>query len=151
MCFQKKAILLCRQSEQHIATVEWCNGSTRDSGPLCLGSSPSSTTNWRLGRVVDGGSLENCCTATYRGFESLSLRREILKRPTQKGRFLYLYSVMISCRNAPPEFRFASSTLRNFVPSGAVHEAAVRHALSEHSVNYPATFINVFSTTIIML
>ena len=32
----------------------------------------------RCGRVVDGGSLENCCTATYRGFESLRLR--FLKR-----------------------------------------------------------------------
>ena len=29
----------------------------------------------RNGRVVDGGSLENCCTATYRGFESLFLRK----------------------------------------------------------------------------
>ena len=25
--------------------------------------------------MVDGGSLENCCTATYRGFESLRLRK----------------------------------------------------------------------------
>lgn len=29
---------------------------------------------WRCGRVVDGGSLENCCAATHRGFESLRLR-----------------------------------------------------------------------------
>ena len=28
--------------------------------------------------MVDGGSLENCCTATYRGFESLRLRTQIL-------------------------------------------------------------------------
>lgn len=47
--------------------------------------------------------------------------------------------VMMSCRKAPPEFRFASSTLRNFVPSGAAHEAAAGHALSEPSDNYPAT------------
>ena len=33
--------------------------------------------------MVDGGSLENCCTATYRGFESLSLRKEILKKHPQ--------------------------------------------------------------------
>ena len=45
MSIQKKDILLCRQTERHNPTVEWCNGSTRDSGPLCLGSSPSSTTN----------------------------------------------------------------------------------------------------------
>ena len=57
------------------------------------------------------------------------------KKPTQKGRFLALYSVMMSCRKAPPEFRFASSTLRNFVPSGAAHEAAAGHALSEPSDN----------------
>ncbi len=25
--------------------------------------------------MVDGGSLENCCTARYRGFESLILRK----------------------------------------------------------------------------
>ena len=47
--------------------------------------------------------------------------------------------VMMSCRKAPPEFRFASSTLRNFVPSGAAHEAAAGHALSEPSDNYTAT------------
>ena len=73
------------------------------------------------------------------------------KKPTQKGRFLVFYMVMMSCRKAPPEFRFASSTLRNFVPSGAAHEAAAGHALSEPSDNYPATCINGFSTTIIML
>ena len=53
----------------------------------------------------------------------------IKKEPTQKGRFLVFYLVMMSCRKAPPEFRFASSTLRNFVPSGAAHEAAAGHAL----------------------
>ena len=31
---------------------------------------------WRDGRVVDCGGLENRCTARYRGFESLSLRKE---------------------------------------------------------------------------
>ena len=29
------------------------------------------------GRVVDGGSLENCWAATSRGFESLRLRKKI--------------------------------------------------------------------------
>ena len=57
-------------------------------------------------------------------------------KPTQKGRFLVFYMVMMSCRKAPPEFRFASSTLRNFVPSGAAHEAAAVHALAEPSDNY---------------
>ena len=47
--------------------------------------------------------------------------------------------VMMSCRKAPTEFRFASSILRNFVPSGAAHEAAAGHALSEPSDNYTAT------------
>ena len=82
-------------------------------------------------------------------FDEGELIREV--KPTQKGRFLTLYRVMMSCRKAPPEFRFASSTLRNFVPSGAAHEAAAGHALSEPSDNYPATCINGFSTTIIML
>jgi hypothetical protein len=31
----------------------------------------------RIGRVVDCGSLENCCTARYRGFESLILRKKM--------------------------------------------------------------------------
>ncbi len=30
---------------------------------------------WRGGRVVDGARLESVYTATYRGFESLSLRQ----------------------------------------------------------------------------
>ena len=33
---------------------------------------------WRGGRVVDCGGLENRCTARYPGFESLSLRKEIV-------------------------------------------------------------------------
>ena len=61
-------------------------------------------------------------------------------KPTPKGRFLTLYSVMISCRKAPPEFRFASSTLRNFVPSGAAHEAAAGHALTYPSDNSSSLF-----------
>ena len=67
-----------------------------------------------------------------------------VKKPTQKGRFLALYSVMMSCRKALTEFRFASSTLRNFVPSGAAHEAAAGHALSEPSDNYTAAFSNSY-------
>ena len=39
-----------------------------------------------------------------------------------------------SPRKAPAEFRFAPSTLRNVVPSGAAHEAAAGHTLSEPSV-----------------
>ena len=33
--------------------------------------------HWRDGRVVDYSSLENYRTERYRGFESLSLRKEI--------------------------------------------------------------------------
>lgn len=40
-----------------------------------------------------------------------------------------------SSRKAPAEFRFAPSTLRNFVPPGAAHEAAAGHTLSEPSGN----------------
>ncbi|MBS7317993.1 MAG: hypothetical protein KIG38_06620 [Bacteroidales bacterium] len=58
---------------------------------------------------------------------------------------------MMSCRKAPPEFRFASSTLRNFVPSGAAHEAAAGYALSEPLSNYTAAFSNASPITIIML
>ena len=31
---------------------------------------------WRDGRVVECGGLENRCSASYRGFESLSLRNK---------------------------------------------------------------------------
>ena len=61
------------------------------------------------------------------------------------GRFHAFYMVMMSCRKAPPEFRFAPSTLRNFVPSGAAHEAAAGHALAEPSDNYTTSFKAGFS------
>ena len=32
--------------------------------------------------MVDGGSLENCCAATHRGFESLFLRKKKVKSQT---------------------------------------------------------------------
>ena len=35
--------------------------------------------NWRDGRVVDYNGLENRRTERYRGFESLSLRKSLLK------------------------------------------------------------------------
>ena len=70
-----------------------------------------------------------------------------VKRPTQKGRFLAFYRVALSYRKAPPEFRFAPSTLRNFVPSGAAHEDAAGHALAEPSDNYTASFKAGFSRT----
>lgn len=69
------------------------------------------------------------------------------KKPTQKGRFLAFYRVALSCRKAPPEFRFAPSTLRNFVPSGAAHEAAAGHALSEPPDHYTAIPDGDFSVT----
>ena len=56
------------------------------------------------------------------------------RKPTLSGRFLYCM-VMMSCRQAPPEFRFASSTLRNSVPPGAAHEAAAGHAPAEPADN----------------
>ena len=64
------------------------------------------------------------------------------KKPTQKGRFRVFYMVMMSCRKAQPEFRFASSTLRNFVPSGAAHEAAAGHTPAVPSGNCTADFVN---------
>ena len=73
------------------------------------------------------------------------------KKPTQKGRFLIIYEVLMSCLKAPPEFRFASSTLRNFVPSGAAHEAAAGHAPAEPSDNYTAVFNIGFSICITIL
>ena len=69
------------------------------------------------------------------------------EKPTQKGRFLAFYMVALSYRKAPPEFRLAPSTLRNFVPSGAAHEAAAGHALAEPSDNYTAGFKAGFSRT----
>ena len=45
---------------------------------------------WRDGRVVECGGLENHCAATYRGFESLSLRW--LKHQGLKTLMLFLYN-----------------------------------------------------------
>jgi hypothetical protein len=49
--------------------------------------------DWRDGRVVDGGGLENRCGVTHRGFESLSLRSFLFakgerKRATNRGEIL---------------------------------------------------------------
>ena len=68
-------------------------------------------------------------------------------RLTQKGWSLFYIVCRKSCRKAPTEFRFAPSTLRNFVPPGTAHEAAAGHALSEPSGNYTADFIAGFSAT----
>ncbi len=43
----------------------------------------------RIGRVVDCGSLENCCTARYRRFESYILRQNI-KKLAERLAFLLL-------------------------------------------------------------
>ena len=58
----------------------------RTENPCVPGSIPGGTTSslrlrrlfWRDGRVVDYSSLENYRTERYRGFESLSLRKEVL-------------------------------------------------------------------------
>ena len=81
------------------------------------------------------------------GIALVTRKASIEKKPTQKGRFLAFYRVALSYRKAPPEFRFAPSTLRNFVPSGAAHEAAAGHALAEPSDNYTAGFKAGFSRT----
>ena len=52
--------------------------------------------DWRDGRVVDCGGLENRCTARYPGFESLSLRKNRMQmkenpcKLTIYGDFLFL-------------------------------------------------------------
>ena len=43
---------------------------------------------WRVGRVVECGSLENYCAAMYRGFESLTLR--IKKLNLDYSRFFFV-------------------------------------------------------------
>lgn len=42
---------------------------------------------WRVGRVVECGSLENYCAAMYRGFESLTLR--LIKLNLDYSRFFF--------------------------------------------------------------
>ena len=42
--------------------------------------------------MVDGGSLENCCTATYRGFESLRLRN-----PSITNHMKRLICILLTC------------------------------------------------------
>lgn len=41
---------------------------------------------WRNGRVVEGGSLENCCAARYRGFKSYFLRQTLSPRLVRSRR-----------------------------------------------------------------
>jgi len=72
------------------------------------------------------------------------------RKPTLCGRFLYCM-VMTSCRKAPPEFRFASSTLRNSVPPGAAHEAAAGHAPAEPSDNLQQWLLLDFYPHLVMV
>ena len=51
------------------------------------------------------------------------------------GRFLSYIEWHVVAGGLLPESRFATSTLRNFVPSGAAHEAAAGHAPAEPSGN----------------
>ncbi len=48
--------------------------------------------------------------------------------------------LLVSCHKGIPEFRFAPSTLRNYVPQGAAHEAAAGHALAEPRDNIQICF-----------
>lgn len=47
----------CLNKAMHI--VSWCNGSTADSGSVCLGSNPSETTNKQK---------QTCISIRYAGF-----------------------------------------------------------------------------------
>ena len=58
--------------------------------------------HWRDGRVVDYSSLENYRTERYRGFESLSLRKESLRKEfstSLNSFFLLAYRFLICCLN----------------------------------------------------
>ena len=48
----------------------------------------------RDGRVVECGGLENHCTAMYRGFESLSLRKAT-ESPTERLGFFSLITLLV--------------------------------------------------------
>ena len=50
--------------------------------------------HWRDGRVVDYNGLENRRTERYRGFESLSLRKSLLKEISE-GFFISVYFLHI--------------------------------------------------------
>jgi hypothetical protein len=49
--------------------------------------------NWRVGRVVECGGLENHCAAMYRGFESLTLRTNLILMPLLGAFFLFDYKL----------------------------------------------------------
>ncbi len=46
---------------------------------------------------------------------------------------LLVFIAGVSLQGNPPEFRFSPSTLRNFVPTGAAHEAAAGQSDHIHS------------------
>ena len=58
----------------------------------------------RIGRVVDCGSLENCCTARYRGFESLILRKKM-----KVWFFNQTFFIGLIWRARPPKYKEANN------------------------------------------
>ena len=76
--------------------------------------------NWRDGRVVDYNGLENRRTERYRGFESLSLRKSLLKEISEG--FFHFYTFIFSplftfnCSNQKklPKYLVDSKKYRTF-------------------------------------
>ena len=58
-------------------------------------------TNRKIGRVVDRGSLENCCTARYRRFESYILREKNNKYMLIKNQTPYLGKIRLKFERFP--------------------------------------------------
>ena len=70
--------------------------------------------NWKVGRVVDGGSLENCWAATSRGFESLTFRKEAKKSVPSLLEHRFFLTLCI----APPQAGRDSATEGSGIPEG---------------------------------
>ena len=63
--YKKTAYLCTRIPQERVRDIGvWCNGNTTDSGPVILGSSPSTPTRWSRRMVenqLSGGFLSGAC------------------------------------------------------------------------------------------
>jgi hypothetical protein len=95
----------------------------------------------RCGRVVDCGSLENCCTARYRRFESYRLRKVNLEMQFVFHIFTYIKTIIKNQNKNMKKVFFALAI-------AATAAACSSEATSTEEVTVDSTAVAVDSVTV---